>query len=132
MIEQTPLAVVEWIYLDPGNIDREKDVVANTTSFAVMKKRKGEKKGIACRFTSLLTVNNKIYLNYIGEDSYVIDLADTIEKSELVTMISNSYEKFEAEFNKRKFTTAFISYSLGPFHVNQVDFDAILPLLQPE
>ena len=132
MIEQTPLVVVDWIYLIPGDISKEKDVVANTTSFEVMKKRKDDKKGLACRFSTLVTVNDKIYLNYIAEDSYVIDMADIINKQELVTMISNSYSKFEAEFNKRKFTTAFISYTLGPFYVEKVDFDAILPLLEPE
>jgi len=132
MIEQTPLSVTEWIYLDAGNIDEKKDIVANNTTLAVMKKRKGDKKGIACQFTSLFTVNQKIYLNYIAEDSYVIDLADIVNRQELVTMITNSYSKFEAEFNKRKFTTAFISYTMRPFDVNNVDFDAILPLLDPE
>ena len=132
MIEQTPLAVVEWIYLDPGVIDKENDRVANSTSFEVMKRRKGDKKGISCRFSSQVKVNDKIYLNYIAEDSYVIDLADNVDKNELVTMISNSYGKFEAEFNKRKFTTAFISYNLSPFNVHGVDLAAILPLLEVE
>jgi len=132
VIEQTPLVVSEWIYLNPGTIDKEKDVVANTTSFEVMKKRKGDKKGLACRFGTLVTVNDKIYLNYIAEDSYVIDLADVIDRKELLTMISNSYSKFEAEFNKRKFTTAFISYTLSPFYPDKVDLEAILPLLLPE
>jgi hypothetical protein len=132
MIEQTPLVVAEWIYLDPGNITEGKDVLANTTSFEVMKKRKGDKKGLVCRFSSLFTVNSKISLNFIAEDSYVIDMADMIDKKELVTMISNSYSKFEAEFDKRKFTTAFISYRLSPFYVDKVDFDAIIPLLGPE
>ena len=132
MIEQTPLVTVEWIYLDPGIINKEKDVVTNTTSFEVMKKSKGDKKGLACRFGTLVKVNDKIYLNFIAEDSYVIDMADVIDKKELTTMISNSHSKFEAEFNKRKFTTAFISYTLSPFYVEKVDFDAMLPLLQPE
>jgi len=132
MIEQTPLKVVEWIYLDPGVIDKEKDPVANSTSFDVMKQRKGDKKGLSCRFSTQVKVNDKIYLNYIAEDSYVIDLADNVDRAELVTMVTNSYGKFEAEFNKRKFTTAFISYTLSPFNVNLVDFAAILPLLQVE
>ena len=130
MVEQTPLVLVEWIYLDPGIINNEKDVIANTTAFEVMKKLKGNKKGLACRFGTLITVNGKIYLNFIAEDSYVIDMADIIDRKELITMISNSYSKFEAEFNKRKFTTAFISYSLGPFYAEKVDLDTILPLLQ--
>ena len=132
MIEQTPMVTVEWIYLDPGNIDKEKDVVANTTSFEVMKKRKGDKKGVACRCSTLVTVNSKIYLDFIAEDSYVIDMYDSIDKKELITMVSNSYSKFEAEFNKRKFTTAFISYTLSPFYPEKVDLDTILPLLQPD
>jgi hypothetical protein len=132
MIEQTPLVLVEWIYLDPGVVDKEKDRVANSTSFEVMKKRKGNKKGLSCRFSTLVKVNDKIYLNYIAEDSYVIDLTDNVDRNELVTMITNSYGKFEAEFNKRKFTTAFISYTLSPFNVHGVDFGAILPLLEVE
>jgi len=132
MIEQTPLQVIEWIYLTPGTIDEKDDVIANNTSLAVMKKRKGDKKGIACRFTSVFTVNQKIYLNYIAEDSYVIDLADKVDRQEVTRMITNSYGKFEAEFNKRKFTTAFINYTLYPFDINNVDLDAILPLLHPE
>ena len=132
MIEQTPLVVVEWIYLDPGIIDKEKDVIANSTSFEVMKKLKGDKKGLACRFGTLVTVNGKIYLNFIAEDSYVIDMADIVDRKELITMITNSYSKFEAEFNKRKFTTAFISYTLSPFYAEKVDVDTILPLLHGE
>ncbi len=132
MIEQTPLVVVEWIYLTPGNLAESGTEVSNSTSLNVIKKRAGTKKGIACRFTNLFTVNNKIYLNYVAEDSYVIDLADVIDKKELITMISNSHSKFETEFNKRKFTTAFINHSLTPFDINKVNLDAILPLLQTE
>lgn len=131
MIEQTPLVVIEWIYLTPEALDGSQEV-ANSTSLDVMKKRAADKKGIACRFTNQFTVNKKIFLNYIAEDSYVIDLKDPVDRQELITMITNSYSKFEAEFNKRKFTTAFINYSLTPFDINRVNLDAILPLLLPE
>ena len=131
MIEQTPLVVVEWIYLDPGEL-RASDKVTNSTSLEIMKKRAADKKGIACRFTNHFKVNDKIYLNYIAEDSYVIDLKDIVDRKELVTMITNAHSKFEEEFNKRRFTTAFINYSLAPFDANLVNLDAILPLLLPE
>lgn len=130
MIEQTPLVVIEWIYLTPPGLDEKGPAALNFTTLDVMKKRAGNKKGIGCRFTNHFTANNKIYLNYVAEDSYVIDLADEIDKNELITMISNSYSKFEAEFNKRKFTTAFINHSLSKFDVTRVNLDAILPLLQ--
>lgn len=132
MIEQTPLVVIEWIYLNPGEPVGASHEVANSTTLEIKKKRAADKKGIACRFTNQFTVNSKIFLNYIAEDTYVIDLKDVIDRQELTTMITNSYSKFEAEFNKRKFTTAFINHSLAPFDINRVDLDAVLPLLLPE
>ena len=132
MIEQTPLVVIEWIYLAPPHLEENGNEVSNFTSLDVMKKRAATKKGIACRFTNQFRVNDKVYLNYVAEDSYVIDLEDVVDKRELVTMLSNSYSKFEAEFNKRRYTTAFINHSLDPFDVNRANLDAILPLLQDE
>ena len=130
MIEQTELIVTGWHYHPPlqaaemGN----RKIVSNT-SLEVMKKRAADKKGIACRFTCIFKMDNEMILEYVGEDSYVIDLADMIDKNELKTMIRNSHAKFKEKFELRKFGTALQHTSLGEFDVNRLDLDAILPLL---
>ena len=88
------------------------------------------KKGIACRFTVRFEFENKTILEYVGEDSYVIDLQDIIDKSELQRMIRNSYSKFNEKFEFKKFGTVLRDKSLLPFDETKYDLDPVLILLQ--
>ena len=129
MIEQTPLIVTEWHYHEPDSRGEEVNIF-NTVSLDVMKKRAGIKKGIACRFTCLFKTETQTILEYVGEDSYVIDLEDKIDRNELLTMIRNSWSKFKEKFELRKFGTVLQKKSLIALDENSIDADAILPLLE--
>ena len=129
MIEQTELVVSEWHYHEPD--PQGEDVkIFNTISLDVMKKRAGIKKGIACRFTCVFKTDTQTILEYVGEDSYVIDLEDKIDRNELLTMIRNSYSKFKEKFELRKFGTVLQKKSLVALNENNIDVAAILPLLE--
>ena len=130
MIEQTELVVTEWQYRPPVNSMGDESKISNYTSLDVMKKRKGTKKGIACRFSCRFVRDNETILEYVAEDSYVIDLADIIDKNELIKMIRNSYSKFQEKFDLRKFGTALQPHSLRTLDEHKIDLDAILPLLE--
>jgi hypothetical protein len=130
MIEQTELIVTTWDYHPPYNAGETGKKISSTTSLDVMKKRAANKKGIACRFSCRFDIDNEMVLDYVAEDSYVIDLADIIDKNELKTMIRNSYSKFKEKFELRKFGTVLQQTSLSEFDVNKLDLDAILPLLE--
>ena len=95
-----------------------------------MKKRASTKKGIACRFTVRFQFENKTILEYVGEDSYVIDLQDIIDKSELQRMIRNSYSKFNEKFEFKKLATVLRNKSLLAFDETKYDLDPVLALLQ--
>ena len=98
MIEQTELIITEWHYHPPATpIEREENIIS-FTSLDVMKKRATTKKGIACRFSCRFDFENKTILEYVGEDSYVIDFEDMIDKNELLNMIRNSFSKFKDKF----------------------------------
>src|ERR1700712_1595051 len=98
MIEQTELIVSEWHYHHPSSaVGMEK--ISQTISLDVMKKTASTKKGIACRFTCRFSIEDETILEYVGEDSYVIDLEDMVDKNELLTMIRNSYSKFKEKFD---------------------------------
>ena len=129
MIEQTELIVSEWHYHPPVNYNEATDKILSYTSLDVMKKRASTKKGIACRFTCHFVIENKTILEYVAEDSYVIDLADVIDKNELLTMIRNSYSKFKEKFDLRKSGTILQGRTLAPLEESNIDLDAILPLL---
>ena len=129
MIEQTELVVTEWDYHPPSKSPEELEKVSNLISLDVMKKRAATKKGIACRFSCRFVVDNVIILEYVGEDSYVIDLADVIDKNELVTMIRNSFSKFKEKYDLRKLGTVLQDKSIGALDETMINFDAILPLL---
>src|SRR5487761_1902281 len=129
MIEQTELIVTEWDYHPPSKSPEELEKVSNLISLDVMKKRAATKKGIACRFSCRFVVDNVIILEYVGEDSYVIDLADVIDKNELVTMIRNSFSKFKEKYDLRKLGTVLQDKSIGALDETMINFDAILPLL---
>lgn len=130
MIEQTELVVTKWHYHPPVNSNEDGKKISNFTSLDVMKKRAGTKKGIACRFSCRFFIENETILEYVAEDSYVIDLADKIDKNELLTMIRNSYSKFKEKFDLRKFGTVLLNKSLSALDETKIDLAAILPLLE--
>jgi hypothetical protein len=130
MIEQTELVVTEWHYHPPVNPIGAEDKLSSSVSLDVMKKRAATKKGIACRFSCSFAIENETILEYVAEDSYVIDLADIIDKNELLTMIRNSYSKFKERFDLRKLGTVLQDKTLRPLDETQINLDAILPLLE--
>jgi len=131
MIEQTELIVTKWQYHPPStSIEDDPKKLLSSISFDVMKKRAATKKGIACRFTVRFQFENETILEYVGEDSYVIDLQDIIDKRELQRMIRNSYSKFNEKFEFKKFGTVLRNKSLLPFDETKYDLDPVLSLLQ--
>jgi hypothetical protein len=131
MIEQTELIVSKWLYRPPDNsIEEEGEKLSSFITLDVMKKRAVTKKGIACRFTCEFVFEKETILEYVAEDSYVIDLQDVIDKNELHTMISNSYSKFKEKFDLRKLGTVLRNKSLLPFDEKRYDLDPVLLLLQ--
>ena len=66
----------------------------------------------------------------MAEDSYVIDLQDVIDKSELQRMIRNSYSKFKEKFDLRKLGTVLRNKLLLPFDETKYDLEPVLLLLQ--
>ena len=129
MIEQTELIVTEWNYHPPENFNDSTDKILNFITLDVMKKRASTKKGIACRFTCHFLSGKDNVLNYVGEDSYVIDFADVIDKNELLVMVRNSYAKFKDKFDLRKLGTILQERTLSTLEETNIDLDAVLPLL---
>jgi len=129
MIEQTELIVTEWSYQPPINFNENENKLLSYTSLDVMKKRAATKKGIACRFTCYFVFGNETILRYVGEDSYVIDFEDVIDKNELIKMIRNSYSKFKEKFDMRKLSTVVQNRTLAPLEETNIDLDAVIPLL---
>ena len=129
MIEQTELVVSTWTYNPPPNHLAINEKITSTIEFDVMRKRVSTKKGIACRFSCSFVIGENTILTYIGEDSYVIDLEDKIDKAELMRMIENSYSKFSDKFELRKLSTVLHSSALKPLNTSLIDLDALLPLL---
>ena len=131
MIEQTELVITKWQYHpSETSIEENPEKLFSTISFEVMKKRAATKKGIACRFTVHFEFENKPLLEYVGEDSYVIDLEDIIDKNELQRMIRNSYSKFKEKFEFKKLGTVLRDKSLMAFDETKYDLDPVLVLLQ--
>jgi hypothetical protein len=131
MIEQTELVVTKWQYQPPANsIEDAGEKLTSYLSFDVMRKRAATKKGIACRFTIEFVFEKQTILEYSAEDSYVIDLQDVIDKSELQTMIRNSWSKFKEKFELRKLSTVLHNRSLLPFDETKYDLDPVLELLK--
>jgi hypothetical protein len=129
MIEQTEMVVTEWHYHPPHGMPVVDKEVQGFTSLDVMKKTASTKKGIAFRFTARFVFENKTILDYVGEDSYVIDFEDVIDKNELLRMIRNSFSKFKEKFEFRKLNTVLHSSSLRALDESKIDLDVILPLL---
>ena len=131
MVEQTELIVSKWLYKPPVNsIDKNEEQLTSNVSLDVMKKRTATKKGIACRFSCEFIFEKELLLEYVAEDSYVIDWQDVIDKNELQTMIRNSYTKFKEKFDLRKLGTVLINIPLLPFDETKYDLDPVLLLLQ--
>jgi hypothetical protein len=130
MIEQTELVITKWQYHPPVNsIEDDPEKLFSSIAFDVMKKRASTKKGIACRFTVRFDFENKTILEYVGEDSYVIDLQDIIDKNELQRMIRNSFSKFKEKFEFKKLATVLRDKSLLSFDETKYDLDPVLALL---
>ena len=68
-------------------------------------------------------------LIYIAEDSYVIDLEDIIDKSELTTMLRNSFNKFKERFDLQKLGTVLQNHSISPIDERKINFDVLLSIL---
>ncbi|MBL0274331.1 MAG: hypothetical protein IPQ06_14985 [Chitinophagaceae bacterium] len=131
MIEQTELVVSKWLYRPPASsLEDAGEQLTSYISLDVMKKRAATKKGIACRFTCEFVFEKETILEYVAEDSYVIDLPDIIDKNELQTMVRNSYTKFKEKFDFRKMGTVLQDKSLVPFDETRYDLDPVLLLLQ--
>lgn len=69
-------------------------------------------------------------LDYAGENSYVIDFDEVIDKRELQKMIRNSFTQFSEKFELRRIGTVLEHRSVMPLDESLIDFDAILPLLE--
>ncbi len=129
MIEQTEMVVTNWHYHPPTKELTEESKIKSVTSFDVMRKRASTKKGIACRFTCVFKINGEFVLEYVGENSYVIDFEDVIDSAELLRMIRNAFTKFNEKFDFRKLGTVLVNTSLSPLNESIIDLNAILPLL---
>ncbi len=130
MIEQTELVIGEWLYRPPANSVDPGQKILEFTSLDIMKKRAATKKGIACKFSCRFVLENETILEYVASDSYVIDLADIIDRNELLTMIRNSHSKFKEKFDIRKLGTALHDTSLRALDENNINLDVILDLLK--
>ena len=130
MIEQTEFIVSEWHYHEPDEpITNENDILCRS-SLDVMRKRSSTKKGIAFRISSRFMYQKKMILDYAGENSYVIDFDEVIDKRELQKMILNSFTQFNEKFELRRIGTVLEHRSVMPLDESLIDFDAILPLLE--
>ena len=130
MIEQTALVVTKWEYLPPLNVIEDAEKLTSYITLDVMKKRTATKKGIACRFTCEYIFELQTVLEYMAEDSYVIDLADEVDREELQTMIKNTYSKFKEKFDFKKLGTVLQNTSLAPFNEKTYDLEPVLLLIK--
>ena len=130
MIEQTELVVTNWYYYPASSTVEKGEKVSQIISLDVMRKSASAKKGVACRLTCRFIVADETILEYDGEDSYVIDLEDVIDRHELLTMIRNSYSKFKEKFDLRKTGTELQNSSLRTLDESKINADALLEQLQ--
>lgn len=130
MIEQTELVVTKWEYQEPINEIEDPEKLTSYITLDVMRKRTATKKGIACRFTCEYIFELQTVLEYMAEDSYVIDLADEVDREELQTMIKNTYSKFKEKFDFKKLGTVLQNTSLAPFNEKTYDLEPVLLLIK--
>jgi hypothetical protein len=129
MIEQTELVINKWEYRRPAVPPEPDEQYFDFTYLDVMRKSAPTKKGIACRFTCRVSLKEQTILDYVAQDSYVIDLDDVIDKQELLSMIRNAYTKFAEKFDLRKLGTVLQQISLRPLDESEMDLDVLLPQL---
>ena len=129
MIEQTEMVVTTWDYHPPSKAATVESKIISFTDFDVMRKRAAAKKGIACRFSCVFTIDNEKVLEYVGENSYVIDLEDVIDRNELLRMIRNAFANFKEKFDFRKLGTVLADKTLSPLNESVIELDTILAML---
>lgn len=129
MIEQTPLEIIEWTYQPLAGESIPDEAIHGSISLDVMKKRASTKKGIACRFSCQFKAGDILLLTYTAEDSYVIDLADVIDMKELLTMLRNSFSKFNEKFELLKLGTNLQNQVIQQPDESRINLEAILQLL---
>ena len=129
MIEQTELIITKWQYQPPLNDIEDLEKLTSYITLDVMRKRTATKKGIACRFTCEYVFEQQTVLEYVAEHSYVIDLADKVDREELQTMIKNTYSKFKEKFDFKKLGTVLQNTSLIPFNEKTYDLEPVLLLI---
>ena len=129
MIEQTEMVVTTWHYHPSSKPIAGETKIVSFTHFDVMRKRVSTKKGIACRFTCHFKIDKEILLEYVGENSYVIDFEDIIDREELLKMIRNTFSQFNDTFDIRKQGTVLQNQTLNALNESNIDLDAILPML---
>lgn len=130
MIEQTPIEVTIWTYIPPPNGVLLEEQLNSHIEMQVMKKRNEAKKGLAIRFICKFKTGQDPLLEYIAGDSYLMDFDDQVDRSELMTMVHNSYQKFCTAFDLRKGTTVLGNKSLLPFNDHDYDWEPVLDLLK--
>ncbi len=129
MIEQTEMVITTWHYHPPTAPVTHESRIVSSTGFDVMKKRASTKKGIACRFTCIFKIDEKMVLECVGENSYVIDLEEVIDKKELLKMIRNAFSNFKEKFDFRKLGTVLADKNLNPLNESVIEIDTILEML---
>ena len=129
MIEQTELVVTKWQYTPLPHFNDAVDELTNKVTFEVMKKTSSEKKGIACRFSCIFYFEAAIILDYVAENSYVIDFEEVIDKKELHTMIRNTYTLFNQKYDLRKLGTILQNKSLKMIDETSFELESVLRLL---
>ena len=130
MIEQTDLVVNKWDYKPPANAAAADEHYIEFTFLDVKRKKAATKKGIACRFTCRFSLHNETVLEYVAQDTYVIDFDDEINTQELYSMISNAHSKFAATFDLRKLGTVLQNTSLRPLDQSAMNLEVLLPQLE--
>ena len=128
MIEQTDLIVTDWNYMPPDS-PASLEKVSSYITLDIMRKSASGKKGLACRFSCRFVNETDTILIYVGEDSYVIDLEDIVEKEEILKMIRNSYSKFKEKFDFRKLGTILNENNLRPLDESHIELEVIYQLL---
>lgn len=130
MIEQTELVVTKWEFIQPLNYNEAIDELNSFVTFEVMKKTAATKKGIACRFSCRFDFKDVTILDYVAENSYVIDFEELINQQDLHTMISNTYTLFKEKFDLRKLGTLLHNKTLKMIDVTKYDLDPVILLLK--
>ncbi|MDE3253208.1 MAG: hypothetical protein KGO92_10410 [Bacteroidota bacterium] len=129
MIEQTEMLITGWDYHPPALPITDASRISSAISLDVMRKRASTKKGIACRFTCHFKIDGERVLECIGENSYVIDLEDVIDRQELLRMIRNAFTQFKEKFGFRKLGTLLSDKTMGPLNEAEINLDVILEML---